>query len=125
MQVISTELNVVVGELLQKLLFWQERAKALTPLKAQKRLLSGLRCSLAAQKLANILHLSWPRGMGLPVELQATAGLPMPTCRIAALGRPVVSSSWANRAVRGIGGSCRDHSTLCWSYPNLENSTAS
>ena len=92
MQVISTELNIVVGELLQKLLFWQERAKALTPLKAQKRLLSGLRCSLAAQKSAYILHLPWPRGLGLPVELQATAGLPMPTCWIAILERPVVSS---------------------------------
>ena len=44
-QVISTELNLVVGELLQKLLFWQERAKSLTPLKAHKRLLSGLRCA--------------------------------------------------------------------------------
>ena len=44
---ISTDLNLVVGELLQKLLFWQERAKALTPLKAQKRLLSGLRYILA------------------------------------------------------------------------------
>ena len=38
-------MNQVVGELLQQLLFWQERAKSLTPLKAQKRLLSGLRCA--------------------------------------------------------------------------------
>ena len=43
-QVISSDMNLAVGELLQQLLFWQERAKAMTPLKAQKRLLSGLRC---------------------------------------------------------------------------------
>lgn len=45
MQVISAELNRVVVELLQQLLFWQERQKAQDPLKAakKKRLVSGLR----------------------------------------------------------------------------------
>ena len=44
-QVISGELNRVVVELLQQLLFWQERQKAQDPLKAakKKRLVSGLR----------------------------------------------------------------------------------
>ncbi|KAK9800307.1 hypothetical protein WJX73_010757 [Symbiochloris irregularis] len=42
-QVITTELNRVVGELLQQLLAWQERQKALAPLKLKKRLVSGLR----------------------------------------------------------------------------------
>ncbi len=44
-QVISAELNRVVVELLQQLLFWQERQKAQDPLKAtkKKRLVSGLR----------------------------------------------------------------------------------
>jgi len=43
--VISAELNRVVVELLQQLLFWQERQKAQDPLKAtkKKRLVSGLR----------------------------------------------------------------------------------
>ena len=42
---ISAELNRVVVELLQQLLFWQERQKAQDPLKAtkKKRLVSGLR----------------------------------------------------------------------------------
>ena len=46
-QVISGELNRVVVELLQQLLFWQERQKAQDPLKAakKKRLVSGLRSS--------------------------------------------------------------------------------
>ena len=45
LQVITAELNHVVVELLQQLLFWQERAKAQDPLKAakRKRLVSGLR----------------------------------------------------------------------------------
>lgn len=44
-QVISGDLNRVVVELLQQLLFWQERQKAQDPLKAakKKRLVSGLR----------------------------------------------------------------------------------
>ena len=42
-QVISTDLNRVVGDLLQQLLFWQERQKATAPLKLKKRLVSGLR----------------------------------------------------------------------------------
>ena len=40
---ISADLNQVVIELLQQLLFWQERAKAQDPYKAKKRLVSGLR----------------------------------------------------------------------------------
>lgn len=45
-QVISTELNRAVVELLQQLLFWQERAKASSPYNVtkRKRLVSGLRC---------------------------------------------------------------------------------
>ena len=45
MQVISTELNRAVVELLQQLLFWQERAKATSPYNVtkRKRLVSGLR----------------------------------------------------------------------------------
>ena len=45
-QVISTELNRAVVELLQQLLFWQERAKSASPynLAKRKRLVSGLRC---------------------------------------------------------------------------------
>ena len=45
---ISGELNRVVVELLQQLLFWQERQKAQDPLKAakKKRLVSGLRLAL-------------------------------------------------------------------------------
>ena len=45
MQVISTELNNVVVELLQQLLFWQERSKAINIHNAtkKKRLVSGLR----------------------------------------------------------------------------------
>lgn len=45
MQVISTELNRAVVELLQQLLFWQERAKATSPynVNKRKRLVSGLR----------------------------------------------------------------------------------
>ena len=41
----------MVVELLQQLLFWQERAKAQDPLKAakRKRLVSGLRWVLALQ----------------------------------------------------------------------------
>ena len=44
-QVISTELNRAVVELLQQLLFWQERAKSTSPynLAKRKRLVSGLR----------------------------------------------------------------------------------
>ncbi|KAK9858850.1 hypothetical protein WJX84_009351 [Apatococcus fuscideae] len=44
-QVITAELNQVVVELLQSLLYWQERARALNPAKAKqkKRLVSGLR----------------------------------------------------------------------------------
>ncbi|BDA49260.1 probable selenocysteine insertion sequence-binding protein 2-like at C-terminar half [Coccomyxa sp. Obi] len=44
-QVISTELNRAVVELLQQLLFWQERAKATSPYNVtkRKRLVSGLR----------------------------------------------------------------------------------
>lgn len=43
-QVITSELNKVVADLLQQLLYWQERAKALNPMKAKnKRLISGLR----------------------------------------------------------------------------------
>ena len=46
LQVISTELNRAVLELLQQLLFWQERAKTASPynLAKRKRLVSGLRC---------------------------------------------------------------------------------
>ena len=46
-QVISTELNRTVVELLQQLLFWQERAKATSPhsVNKRKRLVSGLRCA--------------------------------------------------------------------------------
>lgn len=49
-QVISGDLNRVVVELLQQLLFWQERQKAQDPLKAakKKRLVSGLRSKLNA-----------------------------------------------------------------------------
>ena len=45
---ISGDLNRVVVELLQQLLFWQERQKAQDPLKAakKKRLVSGLRSGL-------------------------------------------------------------------------------
>ena len=45
LQVISTELNNVVVELLQQLLFWQERSKAINIHNAakKKRLVSGLR----------------------------------------------------------------------------------
>ena len=43
LQVITTDLNRVVGDLLQQLLFWQERQKAMAPLKLKKRLVSGLR----------------------------------------------------------------------------------
>lgn len=52
-QVISAELNRVVVELLQQLLFWQERQKAQDPLKAtkKKRLVSGLREVAKAVKL--------------------------------------------------------------------------
>ncbi|KAK9818831.1 hypothetical protein WJX74_008862 [Apatococcus lobatus] len=44
-QVITADLNKVVVELLQSLLYWQERARALHPAKAKqkKRLVSGLR----------------------------------------------------------------------------------
>ena len=102
---ISTELNVVVGELLQKLLFWQERAKALTPLKAQKRLLSGLRCSPAAQESACTSLSSWPRGLVLLAELQ-TLGLLMPVhlhgcgpwnlaCCLQLIGRLSCAWRWA------------------------------
>ena len=44
---ISTELNRAVVELLQQLLFWQERAKATSPYNVakRKRLVSGLRCA--------------------------------------------------------------------------------
>lgn len=44
-QIISTELNRAVVELLQQLLFWQERAKSASPynLAKRKRLVSGLR----------------------------------------------------------------------------------
>jgi hypothetical protein len=44
-QIITTELNRAVVELLQQLLFWQERAKAASPYSASKhkRLVSGLR----------------------------------------------------------------------------------
>ncbi len=47
-QVISTELNRAVVELLQQLLFWQERAKSASPynLAKRKRLVSGLRHAL-------------------------------------------------------------------------------
>ena len=47
LQVISTELNRAVLELLQQLLFWQERAKSASPynLAKRKRLVSGLRCA--------------------------------------------------------------------------------
>lgn len=42
---ITADLNKVVVELLQSLLYWQERARALHPAKAKqkKRLVSGLR----------------------------------------------------------------------------------
>ena len=45
MQVISTDMNRVVVELLQNLLFWQERSKAMNAHNAvkKKRLVSGLR----------------------------------------------------------------------------------
>ena len=45
---ISTELNRAVVELLQQLLFWQERAKATSPYNVakRKRLVSGLRCAM-------------------------------------------------------------------------------
>ena len=43
-QVISADLNKVVAEFLQQLLYWQERTKAMNPMKAKnKRLVSGLR----------------------------------------------------------------------------------
>lgn len=43
-QVINAELNKVVADLLQQLLYWQERTKAMNPMKAKnKRLVSGLR----------------------------------------------------------------------------------
>ena len=44
-QIISTELNRAVVELLQQLLFWQERSKATAPYNVakRKRLVSGLR----------------------------------------------------------------------------------
>lgn len=72
-QVISTELNRAVVELLQQLLFWQERAKATSPYNVtkRKRLVSGLRyappvaphhlCvsdSLNARR--SCWHTSWP-----------------------------------------------------------------
>ena len=45
LQVISTDMNRVVVELLQNLLFWQERSKAMNAHNAvkKKRLVSGLR----------------------------------------------------------------------------------
>lgn len=54
MQVISADLNRAVVELLQQLLFWQERQKAQGPLKAakKKRLVSGLR----SNPCSSVLH---------------------------------------------------------------------
>ncbi|KAK9814056.1 hypothetical protein WJX72_000039 [[Myrmecia] bisecta] len=54
MQVISTELNRVVVEFLQQLLYWQERSRAHEPIKAQskKRLVSGLREVAKAVRLS-------------------------------------------------------------------------
>lgn len=45
LQIITTDLNKVVVELLQSLLFWQERSKAMNAHNAarKKRLVSGLR----------------------------------------------------------------------------------
>ena len=55
-QVISGDLNRVVVELLQQLLFWQERQKAQDPLKAakKKRLVSGLRSGASVCQLETI-----------------------------------------------------------------------
>ena len=55
-QVISGDLNRVVVELLQQLLFWQERQKAQDPLKAakKKRLVSGLRWRLKCIYFASL-----------------------------------------------------------------------
>ena len=55
-QVISGDLNRVVVELLQQLLFWQERQKAQDPLKAakKKRLVSGLRSGLECIAFATL-----------------------------------------------------------------------
>ena len=52
-QVISTELNRTVVELLQQLLYWQDRLKATSPLQAakRKRLVSGLRSVLGVGAL--------------------------------------------------------------------------
>ena len=60
-QVISADLNWAVAELLQQLLLWQERAKATNHLPGAgfKRVVSGLRCSLAA------LGLGGSRGLGM------------------------------------------------------------
>lgn len=75
MQVITTDLNRVVVELLQSLLFWQERAKAANAHNAarKKRLVSGLReveslclvvwthqiaCRIACPKQSSLLRIA-------------------------------------------------------------------
>lgn len=58
LQVITADLNKVVVELLQSLLYWQERARALHPAKAKqkKRLVSGLRSAMHSELLACFLY---------------------------------------------------------------------
>ena len=61
-QVISTELNRTVVELLQQLLYWQDRLKATSPLQAakRKRLVSGLRSVVGVGALeSNVPGLLW------------------------------------------------------------------
>lgn len=109
-QVISTELNRVVGDLLQQLLAWQERQKALAPLKLKKRLVSGLRCmppflhdilivsalvSTAAKLLCKqpgYSDMTWSGPMSTPVQ--------PPVHHDAGCGQD--SMCWSPRLIRGI-----------------------
>jgi hypothetical protein len=71
-QVISTELNRVVVELLQQLLFWQERAKAASPhnVTKRKRLVSGLRCGASTLTATAMRH---TQPSNIPCSLQHAA----------------------------------------------------
>ena len=57
---ITADLNKVVVELLQSLLYWQERARALHPAKAKqkKRLVSGLRSVMTTVILIVVVIIS-------------------------------------------------------------------
>lgn len=75
-QVITAELNRVVADLLQQLLYWQERNKALNPMKAKKRLVSGLRevsllTRLSKRTFASLTSISHAEFhlQGIPLQL--------------------------------------------------------